>query len=353
MFEKLKVIELASVLAGPMVGTFFAELGAEVIKIENSTTNGDVTRSWKLPKESPLVNFSAYYAAANYGKQSLFLDLNNESDFSHILELITAADILIVNFKVGDAEKFGLDSKTLCANFPNLIYAALTGFGEEDSRTAFDVVLQAETGYMSMNGERNSKPLKMPVAFIDILAAHQLKEGILCALIRRGQTGKGAKVTVSLYDTAIASLANQATNYLMAHSIPERIGSQHPNIAPYGDLFQTLDKDWLVFAVGTDKQFLDLIQVLEFSELLKDDKFKTNASRVAHRLYLNTILASIIKNYHTQTVETLLASKNIPYGRVKNMAEVFTQTNAQHLILADEIDGHTAKRVRTTIFKID
>lgn len=353
MFENLKVVELASVLAGPMVGTFFAELGAEVIKIENKSTHGDVTRTWKLPNESPLLNFSAYYAAANYGKQSLFLDLKNEADFSHVLELIAVADILIVNFKAGDAAKLGLDALSLRAKFPKLIYAALTGFGEDDHRTAFDVVLQAETGYMSMNGEKNSKPLKMPLAMIDLLAAHQLKEGILCALIQRGQTGKGAKVSVSLYDAAIASLANQATNYLMVQSIPDRIGSEHPNIAPYGDLFQTKENDWIVLAIGTDKQFVDLLKVLDLSEVLSDVKYLTNASRVLHRQDLNASLASTIENLTTDKLETLLASKNIPYGRVKNMAEVFAQTSAQNLILENQIDDSTAKRVRTAIFKLD
>jgi crotonobetainyl-CoA:carnitine CoA-transferase CaiB-like acyl-CoA transferase len=353
MFENLKVVELASVLAGPMVGTFFAELGAEVIKIENKSTHGDVTRTWKLPNESSQLNFSAYYAAANYGKQSLFLDLKNEADFSHVLELIAVADILIVNFKAGDAAKLGLDALSLRAKFPKLIYAALTGFGEDDHRTAFDVVLQAETGYMSMNGEKNSKPLKMPIAMIDLLAAHQLKEGILCALIQRGQTGKGAKVSVSLYDAAIASLANQATNYLMVQSIPDRIGSEHPNIAPYGDLFQTKENDWIVLAIGTDKQFVDLLRVLDLSEILSDGNYITNASRVVYRQDLNVSLASTIGNLATDKLETLLASKNIPYGRVKNMAEVFAQTMAQNLILENQIDDNTAKRVKTAIFKLD
>lgn len=353
MFENLKVVELASVLAGPMVGTFFAELGAEVIKIENKSTHGDVTRTWKLPNESSQLNFSAYYAAANYGKQSLFLDLKNEADFSHVLELIAVADILIVNFKAGDAAKLGLDALSLRAKFPKLIYAALTGFGEDDHRTAFDVVLQAETGYMSMNGEKNSKPLKMPIAMIDILAAHQLKEGILCALIQRGQTGKGAKVSVSLYDAAIASLANQATNYLMADTIPARMGSGHPNIAPYGDLFQTVNGEWIVLAIGTDKQFIDLLQVLDLSELLSDVKYITNASRVLNREALNSLLTATIGSYNAEKLQSLLASRNIPFGRVKDMADVFAHPQSQKLILEDKIENTSAKRAKTAIFKLD
>jgi crotonobetainyl-CoA:carnitine CoA-transferase CaiB-like acyl-CoA transferase len=352
MFENLKVVELASVLAGPLVGTFFAELGAEVIKIENKSTHGDVTRTWKLPNESPLLNFSAYYAAANYGKQSLFLDLKSESDFSHVLELIAVADILIVNFKVGDAEKLGLDALGLRAKFPQLIYAALTGFEEDDNRTAFDVVLQAETGYMFMNGEKNSKPLKMPVAFIDILAAHQLKEGILCALIQRGQTGNGAKVSVSLYDAAIASLANQATNYLMADTMPTRMGSEHPNIAPYGDLFQTVNGEWIVLAIGTDKQFADFCLVMNSSHLSESDKFNTNSKRVSHRQELYTELDSIISHRTTRELKELFQSRKIPYGRVLDIKQVFDNTEARKLIIEDEIDGYKAKRVKTVAFNL-
>ncbi|MCX6296683.1 MAG: CoA transferase, partial [Bacteroidetes bacterium] len=212
IFKDLKVIELANVLAGPAVGMFFAELGAQVIKIENKSTNGDVTRSWKIAKEDQKINSSAYYASVNWNKKSMFLDLKDASDKSKIIELIKEADIVISNYKKGDDIKLGMDFETLKKTNPTLIYAHISGFGEENSRTAFDIVLQAETGFMFMNGTKESGPIKMPVALIDILAAHQLKEGVLVALIKRMQTGNGSKVSVSLYDSAIASLANQATN---------------------------------------------------------------------------------------------------------------------------------------------
>lgn len=267
IFENLKVIELSSVLAGPLVGTFFAELGAEVIKIENIKTGGDVTRSWKLSTENPEESISAYYAAANYGKTSLLKNLKKDSDFQEILTLIKKSDILIANFKPGDAQKLKLDFETLRPINPSLIYGEITGFGENDPRVAYDVVLQAETGYMSMNGEHGYPPLKMPLAFIDILTAHQMKEGILCALLQRSADGKGRKVTVSLYNSAIASLANQASNWLMNKHIPKKIGSLHPNIAPYGETFQCQDGKWIVLAVGSDQQFAKLAVLLELPEL--------------------------------------------------------------------------------------
>lgn len=353
MFEGLKVVELASVLAGPMVGSFFSELGAEVLKIENSKTGGDITRHWKLPSEDNSKIISAYYASANYGKSSLFLDLSTESDYQKALAVIKIADIVLVNFKPGDAIKLKLDYSVIKKINPTIIYAELIGFGPDDPRSAFDVVLQAETGFMSINGEKNARPLKMPVALIDILAAHQLKEGILCAYIQRLKKNQSAKVTVSLYDSAIASLANQATNYLMADTIPTRMGSEHPNIAPYGDLFKTVNSEWIVLAIGTDKQFAELCWVLNSSHLSESDKFKTNAKRVIHRQELYNELDFIISQRTARELEELFQSRKIPYGRVLDIKQVFDNRDAQKLIIEDEIDGYIAKRVKTVVFSLD
>jgi crotonobetainyl-CoA:carnitine CoA-transferase CaiB-like acyl-CoA transferase len=352
MFEELKIVELASVLAGPMVGSFFAELGAEVLKIENSTTGGDITRKWKLPNEPQGTSFSAYYAAANYGKKSLLLNLQTSDGYNQVIDFIKNADILIVNFKFGDAKKLGFDYETIKKINQQLIYAEITGFSNEDSRTAFDVVLQAETGFMSMNGERNSRPLKMPVALIDILAAHQLKEGILCSLIKKLNTNKGSKVSVSLYESAIASLANQATNYIMAGTIPAAIGSEHPNIAPYGDIFQTKDNKWITLAVGTDRQFHSLCATLGIDELASNEDFKSNANRVVNRERLIKKLNDIFSQLEIIDLELLLKKNNIPYGRIKNMEEVFQEKLARDLVIKDEIDGQKAKRVKTAVFRI-
>ena len=246
MLENLKIVELASVLAGPAVGLFFAESGAEVVKIENQRTGGDVTRSWKLAKESKTTPVSAYFSSVNWGKKHLLLDYKDATDFEEVLNYIRQADVVIANFKAGDAEKFGLDYTALKAVNPQLIYGAITGFDHATDRVAYDVVLQAEAGYMFMNGQADGPPTKMPLALIDVLAAHQLKEGLLVALLERIQTGKGAYVEASLERTAIASLTNQASNWLMAQHLPQRIGSLHPNIAPYGETFLCADDKYLV-----------------------------------------------------------------------------------------------------------
>ena len=180
--KELKVLELASVLAGPQVGSFFSELGASVTKIENKTTGGDVTRNRKLDSEKAESSISAYYASANYNKKSIFLDFKNQEDIEKLNKLISESDILITNFKSGDAEKFRLSYSDCKKINPQIIYSEITGFGKNVNRTAFDVILQAETGYISMTGENESNLSKLPVAFIDLFAAHQLKEAIFILL---------------------------------------------------------------------------------------------------------------------------------------------------------------------------
>jgi crotonobetainyl-CoA:carnitine CoA-transferase CaiB-like acyl-CoA transferase len=352
-FKNLKIIELASVLAGPAVGMFFAELGAEVIKIENATTGGDVTRKWKLPTENPNASQSAYYSSVNWNKQTIFADLTMESDQNKIHDLIKTADIVISNFNKKSAQKLKMDYETLQAMNPKLIFAQLTAYGENDDTPAFDVVLQAEAGFLFMNGEPDREPVKMPVALIDLLAAHQLKEGVLVALLQRQQTGKGSFVTASLVESAIASLANQATNWLMANHIPQRMGTMHPNIAPYGDVFYTSDDKPIVLAIGTERQFKNLCSVLELSELIINKKYETNAARVRNRNSLKTVLAKAIKNYERADILNQLKKQKVPVGSIRNMAEVFETETAQRMILREILpDGTVTERVRTVVFEI-
>lgn len=353
IFKNLKIIELSSVLAGPLVGTFFAELGAQVIKIENSLTNGDVTRTWKSPNENKSQNYSSYYASANYGKKVVFSDLSKPENVQFIMESIAKSDIVIVNFKPGDAEKFKLDFARVKAINPQIIYACLSGFGEDSDRVAYDAILQAETGFMSMNGEPNSQSTKMPVALIDVLAAHQLKEGILVALIQRMQSQSGCKVSVSLYDTAISSLVNQASNWLMNKNCAEKMGSAHPNIAPYGDVFTCSEHKEILFAVGTDKHFGLLCDILELNHLADDNRFRTNADRVKNRAALVDILQRQILTWKRDDLYFELIHKRLPVGIIKNMEEVFDDPQAQNLLLREIVDGVESIRPKTKVFKIE
>ncbi|MEM6964191.1 MAG: CoA transferase [Bacteroidota bacterium] len=352
-FKGLRVVELASVLAGPAVGMFFAELGAEVIKIENKSTGGDVTRQWKLPNEDKNAFHSAYFCSVNWQKRILLKDLTEKADRAEVLDLIRTADVLVSNFKPASAKKMGMDYESLCAINDQLIYAALTSFGKNDYTPAFDIVMQAEAGFLYMCGEPDRDPVRMPVALIDLLAAHQLKEGILLALLKRNETGKGSLVTTSLLESAISSLANQATNWLMGNKIPERMGSQHPNIAPYGDAFYTKDQLPIILAVGTQKQFEKLCEVLQREFLKNDNRFITNTLRVKNRKALNEELARAIQHFEREILLEALKKEGVPVGSIRNMKEVFELEQAQRMILEETLPtGDLTKRVKTVAFEI-
>jgi crotonobetainyl-CoA:carnitine CoA-transferase CaiB-like acyl-CoA transferase len=337
LFQNLKVIELANVLAGPSVGQFFAELGAQVIKIESPKTGGDVTRSWKLHSESTENSVSAYFSSVNWGKQSLVLDLADSNQKEQLYELVKTADLVIASYKPNDATKLGVDYKTLSQLNPSLIYGKITGYGEDDERVGYDAIVQAEAGFMFMNGQPNSTPTKMPVALVDVLTAHQLKQALLLAIIERLQTGKGTEISVSLFDSAVSALVNQATNWLNASHIPQQMGSEHPNIAPYGTLFRTKDDKWLILAVGTDKQFHVLCGVLG---LEWEDKFQTNAQRVIHRKELNKKLVEKISKHNLKGILPKLQQAKIPAGSVNSMPQVFETPQAKSIMLqSGELKG--------------
>jgi crotonobetainyl-CoA:carnitine CoA-transferase CaiB-like acyl-CoA transferase len=351
-FSDLKVIELAGVLAGPSVGLFFAELGANVIKIENPKTGGDVTRSWKLKSEDKTEKTSAYFWSVNTGKEILFLDLSNDKDLQSFYELIKTADIVISNYKLGDDIKLKVDYATLKTLNPKLIYASINGFGNNNPRTAYDLILQAESGFMFMNGEKNSSPLKMPVALIDVLAGHQLKEAILIALLNKYKTNKGSHITVSLFDTAVASLVNQATNWLIAHHLPTAQGSLHPNIAPYGEIFTTKDDHQITFAIGSDKQFKYLCEILNL-DLYTNSEFENNQQRVSNRIILFDILNSNIQNHNFENLFSECIKNDIPIGKIRNLKDVFELPEAQKLIEEHSFPEKTIQTIKSISFKFE
>jgi crotonobetainyl-CoA:carnitine CoA-transferase CaiB-like acyl-CoA transferase len=332
LFSQLTVVELAGVLAGPSVGHFFAELGARVIKIENPKTGGDVTRSWKLKSEDGAADTSAYFWSVNAFKEFLCLDLENKRELEKLYDLLKTADIVITNYKKGDPEKLEVDYETIKNINPGIIYASISGFGEDSPRTAYDLVLQAESGFMSMNGEHGSKGLKMPVALIDILAGHQLKEAILIGLLSKASTGKGCNVSVSLFDSAIASLANQATNWLIGKEVPAPSGSLHPNIAPYGELFDTKDKHMVTFAIGTNKQFKALCEVIGYPGLATQPAYATNHSRVGNRKQLYAVLSDYIKRFDFAELYKHCLEHDIPIGKLRNLKEVFALPEAKEML---------------------
>ncbi|MFP4229230.1 MAG: CaiB/BaiF CoA transferase family protein [Salinivenus sp.] len=344
MFDDLVVLELASVLAGPSVGQFFAELGATVLKVENPRTDGDVTRRWTVPNETARSDDrSAYFCCCNHGKQSIALNLSTGEGQSLLHDLARQADVVLASYRPGTAEALGADYETLADTNPDLIYGHVTGYGPSRSRAGYDAVLQAESGFMHMNGPDDGPATKLPVALMDVLAAHQLKEGLLVALLKRSDDGGGTYVPVSLLQSAVSGLVNQATNWLVAGHSPQRMGSAHPNIAPYGLPYETADGHSIVLAVGTDRQFTALCEVIHRPDLADAPRFATNAQRVAHRAALQRELADCIRRIEHDTLLPALHERGVPAGPVRDVPAVFEQSAAQAMVL-DPTDGPSGLR---------
>ncbi len=352
MLKDLLVIETAGVLAGPAVGMFFAELGARVVKLENPRQGGDVTRKWKLPEEDPSSSISSYFSSVNHGKEHQFPDLAAPEGRAELDALVAQADVLISNHMDKDSEKLGLGRERLRMLNPRLVHGHIRGYAGNPARPAYDVVLQAETGYISMCGTDRGHLAKLPVAMIDILAAHQLKEGLLLALLERGRTGKGAYVEVSLEEAALAGLVNQASNWLMAGHVAGPLGTLHPNIAPYGEHFTCADGQRVILAVGSDAQFGKLCKVLGMGSLPAEPRFSTNVQRVAHRDQLAQQLAAAIGNRQAPELLAQLEAAGVPAGAVNTVDRALGSATAQAMLVEERMDGRLTKRIRGNAFRI-
>ena len=346
VFESLLVVELANVLAGPAVGMFFAEMGCRVIKVENPATAGDVTRSWRGPAEDPVLP-PAYFSSINWGKESISIDLRTEDGRAVVHDLVRQADIVVVSYKEGDAARLGVDFRTLSSLNSRLVYAEVTAYGADDARVGYDAVIQAETGFTSMNGTEESGPIKMPVALMDLLAGHQLKEGILAALLERAESGRGRRVAVSLFESGLAALANQASNWLMTEVVPQRLGSAHPNIVPYGTSYRCRDGGYIVLAVGSDQQFSRLARCLGDQELAVDPRFSTNSLRVSNRVEIDSRLSALIGEWDRRPLFERFMAEGVPAGEVRDVRAALLDPLGAPLVLSD-VDGAAA--VRTRVF---
>lgn len=348
--EGITVLELANVLAGPSVGMFLAELGANVLKIENIKSCGDVTRHWKLSSEDPETDISGYFSCVNWGKQSFAVDLTKDEGLDIIYSLVKKCDIVLVSYKPGDAEKLKVDYPVLRELNSRIIFAHITGYGLSNKRAGYDAIIQAESGFTYMNGESGGNPTKMPVALMDVLAAHQLKEAILLGLLSRELHGEGQYIESSLYKSGIASLANQATNWLVGGSVPQRIGSDHPNIVPYGTIFSTSDEKEIVLAVGTDKQFGELCRLLGRPGLADDSRFRKNQDRVRNADQIKSVLQELIGKFKRSEILQMMREKAVPAGGVYNMKEVFETPEAKEMLFEAPLNSGTIKGVRSVSF---
>ena len=334
----LRVIELARILAGPWAGQTLADLGAEVIKIESKT--GDDTRTWG----PPFINTgeetnAAYYHSCNRGKQSVSLDFKDKNDLLKLKNLIASADILIENFKVGGLDKYGLDYKTLHNNYPSLIYCSITGFGQTGpyaKRAGYDFLMQGMSGLMSITGEPDSQPQKVGVAVTDIFTGLYAVIAVQAALRSRDTTGLGQHIDLSLLDVATATTANQAMNYLATGTPPNRRGNNHPNIVPYCAV-STRD-GYIILAVGNDEQFKNFNKIFNV-EWYKNDKFKTNPTRLENRDELLNLIEEKTINFSSNDLLIECEKYGVPAGPINTLEDVFNDPQILHRGMKIDLDG--------------
>lgn len=324
--SNIRVLDLTRVLAGPWATQMLADFGAEVIKIEKPG-EGDDTRGWGPPflkNPDGSRGDAAYFQSANRGKWSVAIDMAQPEGQKLIRDLAAKSDVVIENFKTGGLKKYGLDYESLKAVNPRLIYCSITGFGQDGpfaNRAGYDFMIQGMAGIMSITGEKEGPPIKMGVAFSDIFAGLHAVTGILAALYHRERGGEGQFIDISLLDSQVAVLANQALNYLVGGKAPGRLGNAHPNIVPY-QTFATADGH-IIMAVGTDRQYAEYCAIIGAPDLAADERFKTNRGRVENREALIPLLRPLMKKRATAEWVEAFEAAAVPCGPINTLDEVF------------------------------
>lgn len=297
-----------------------ADLGADVVKVERPGI-GDETRSWGPPHDAH--GQATYFQAVNRNKRSIVLDLADEGDRAHALELASTSDVVVENFRPGVMERLGLGYDALRETTPGLVYCSITGFGAGDGAAlpGYDLLVQALGGLMSITGSPEGEPQKVGVALVDVLAGLFSSVGVLAALRHRDATGEGQRVEVNLLSSLLAALVNQASAFTIAGVVPDRLGNAHPSISPY-ELYETGDGE-LVLAVGNDRQFAALCDVLGAPELAADPRFAGNGERVAHRVQLGTELVNRMAAAPATEWAARLTQARVPAGVVNDLRGAF------------------------------
>ena len=340
----LKVLDLSRVLAGPWCGQLLGDLGAEVIKIE-SPASGDDTRAWGPPF---LEGESAYFLGCNRNKQGIAIDFSGPEGKGLLAKLIPQFDVLIENFKSGTLERWGFDALWFEKNAPTLVRCSITGYGSEGPQShlpGYDFILQAESGLMSIAGPSDGDPTKYGVAIVDLATGMMATNAIQAALIARYRTGKGQAVEVSLFDTAISLLANVGNSHLATGKDAGRYGNGHPTIVPY-TTYHCSD-GMVALAVGNDKQFAKLSELLGHPEWAEDERLKTNSARILNRAFIDGLLEQQLQSYVGDEFIALCRANGIPIGRVNTVKQALAldQTASKQMIL--EVKHSKIDRLRT------
>jgi crotonobetainyl-CoA:carnitine CoA-transferase CaiB-like acyl-CoA transferase len=351
----IRVIELARVLAGPWAGQMLADLGADVIKIENPD-GGDDTRAWGPPfvmgRDGENLS-AAYYHSTNRGKRSIAVDLKTEEGRDTVHRLIATADVVIENFKVGGLVKYGLDYRSLAEKHPKLVYCSITGFGQDGpyaARAGYDYIVQGMSGFMSVTGAPDGEPMKAGVAIADIFTGIYAVTAIQAALIHVMKTGHGQHVDMALLDVQSAVMANQNMNFLASGNAPNRLGNAHPNISPY-EVVPTSDGH-IILAVGNDGQFRKLCGILKLDGVADDERFATNRARVANRDEVRRRVTGATATISKADLLDACEREGVPAGPINSIAETFDdpQVKARGLrVDLPDADGNPIPGVRTPI----
>ncbi|NTI49118.1 CoA transferase [Agrobacterium rhizogenes] len=351
----IRVIELARVLAGPWAGQMLADLGADVIKVENPD-GGDDTRQWGPPfvegKDGENLS-AAYYHSTNRGKRSVIADLRTEEGQELVRRLVLTADVVIENFKLGGLVKYGLDYESLRKINPKLVYCSITGFGQTGpyaGLAGYDYIVQGMSGFMSITGEPDGQPMKAGVAIADIFTGIYAVSAIEAALIHALKTGEGQLVDMALLDVQSAVLANQNMNYLISGKAPVRLGNAHPNISPY-EVVPTADGS-LILAIGNDGQFRRLCAILGIDSHADDERYATNKARVAHRHDVRAFILAKTLTWNKADLLKACEDNAVPAGAINTIEDMFAdpQIKARGLrIDLEDAVGTVIPSVRTPV----
>lgn len=334
----IKVLDLSRILAGPWAAQCLADFGATVWKIEKPGA-GDDTRHWGPPwlkdRKGKETSEAAYYLSTNRGKRSLAIDFTKSAGRRLIRGLATRADVLIENFKVGTLARYRLGYEDLRGLNPRLVYCSISAFGQDGPRAGgagYDAMIQAMSGLMSItgvpDGEPGAGPVKVGVAVSDLIAGLYAVAAIIAGLHECERSGRGQAIDLALLDTQIAALANQNLNYLISGVAPVRRGTGHPNIVPY-QAFATAD-DYLMLAVGNDRQFASFCAVAGRPKLALDQRYRKNAARVANRALLIPEIDRLCRQKTTREWLKALAAVGVPSGPINDLAQVFAEPQVKH-----------------------
>ena len=347
VLEYIRVVELSEALAGPYCAMMLGDFGADVIKIERRLT-GDQSRSWGPPF---IGSESAYFLATNRNKRSMALDYDQPLGAAMLHRLLATADVFLINQRnPASLARRGLDSATLCARYPRLIYCSISGYGLTGPRSGlpgYDIIAQAQAGIMSFTGEPEGEPLRYPIAIADMVCGLYSTVGILAALLERERGGKGQALDMALFDSQLTLLINTGSSYLNAGESPQRWGNAHPSIVPY-QVFRGGDGRHFVAAVGTDALWHRFVRVLHGEETLgADPRFCSNALRTEHRQVLIPLLYELFAQASAGEWLRRLTAEDIPASMIQTVGEAVHDPQAQARGLIVEIKHPTLDLVRS------